>query len=135
MNHLFTTSTFMVAMTLVGLASLVDARLKRIPKGLNHMAIILTIMIHGLSAIMWGFLIYLSYIAIYKISQSSIGYGDVRIAPIATLVLDSVNPIAIHLGAWVLAGLFLISIRWGKVGSLPFAPFLFASMLLMPHLR
>ena len=120
----------------LALLSFTDIRYRLIPKGLNFLALIwLAIYIlwnhtpYGLTNL---FIIYLTYSLLLRFSRGSIGYGDVRLAPLA-MDYGSLEIVSTHLYSWVFAGAYaLISLNWK--GSVPFAPFLFTSTLIINHL-
>ena len=110
-----------------------DLRYRVIPKGLNFLGISLLLactsrerFIYALTA---SFCTYILYALMFRVSRAEIGYGDVRLAPLAADYSWG-NPLPIHLLAWALAGIF--SLLRGKMGMrFPFAPFLLAATVIV----
>jgi prepilin signal peptidase PulO-like enzyme (type II secretory pathway) len=117
----------------LSLLSAADIRYRTIPKRVNLLAIGIIVIKGDLVVALWAIILFLTYCAIFLLFKNSIGFGDVRLAPIAANASDLITPLAIHGLAWTLAGLFVISKR-GVEKSLPFAPFFALSMLSVPHL-
>lgn len=85
-----------------------------------------------LMASLFAFLI---YALLFRLTKGSVGYGDVRLAPVAIdfHALAPTGSLSIHFSAWVFAGLFLL-INKSPSRSLPFAPFLFLAAIIINHL-
>lgn len=69
------------------------------------------------------------YSQIFRLSRASIGYGDVRLAPVAAYLYPETNPLQAHLLAWVVAGLLVLLFRREIGARVPFAPFLVGSII------
>ena len=96
---------------------------RRIPKNLNLLA--LALLISDLSALTCGILVWSLYLAMFRVSRGGMGYGDVRLAPLTALITsDPGELLALHAGAWIMAGVFLLVIKGRPRTNLPFAPFI-----------
>jgi hypothetical protein len=92
----------------------------------------------GLSASFFAFAI---YALIYRLTKGSLGYGDVRLAPVA-IDFHAITPagsLSIHILAWVFAGFFLLikkssSPSLPSLPSVPLAPFLLSATLIINNL-
>ena len=116
-------------MTALLFFSVTDLAERRIPKNLN---ILLVAALEFTDERSHGFVIWLIYVGIFRLSRGGVGYGDVRLAPVALLVSDGFGgAMALHILAWVLGGVFLATIVHRKHENLPFAPFLWLSALIM----
>ena len=115
------------------LLSFADIKYRIIPKRLTFLTYLLLLQRGNFSILLWALWIFLGYLFLFHFSKGGIGYGDVRLAPLAALVAGEANPLLIHLVAWCLAGLFLI-LRGKLHSSLPFAPFFSLSLLIITHL-
>lgn len=126
-------TTYFLVFTLIAVC---DLKNRLIPKGLNFFLIFWSVFIQlnqfGYIAIVCSIFSFLTYAALFRVTGGRIGYGDVRLAP-AVGNLKDVNPIAIHLIAWILAGVFAIFTGKRKK-NLPFAPFLLTASLIINHL-
>lgn len=119
---------------LISLATLIllacsDLKFHLIPKRLNFVALAAAICVAGLTGVLWAIGILLIYLTLFKASRGSIGYGDVRLAPVAVISLPEANPAAVHLLAWLLAGAVIVSIVRSRNARLPFAPALLVSTI------
>lgn len=81
----------------------------------------------------WAATLFLSYCFIFRLFRGALGFGDVRLAPLAVFVADSYNPLLVHGLAWFSAAIFLLGKRRVNM-SLPFAPFFSLSLLFLLHL-
>lgn len=115
------------------LVTATDIRYRIIPKRLNFLALALIPLSMELKKILWAYGLFFTYCIIYRIFGGRVGYGDVRLAPVATILTDAANPLLIHGFAWFLAGIFLLYKRKMNI-NLPFAPFFTLSALFLPHL-
>lgn len=115
------------------LVTATDIRYRIIPKRLNFLALALIPLSMELKKILWAFALFLIYCIFYRLFGGRIGYGDVRLAPVAAILADVANPLLIHGFAWFLAGIFLFYKRKMNI-NLPFAPFFTLSALFLPHL-
>lgn len=100
-----------------------DIAERRIPKNLN--LLVSGLSIFELSALINGIWVWFLYLVIFRASSGGVGYGDVRLAPLTALIAADLGElVALHAGAWVLAGMFLLFRKgWSQV-NLPFAPFI-----------
>jgi Flp pilus assembly protein protease CpaA len=121
------------------LISASDLRFRIIPKGLNLALVVTTstyLMIAGNGTLLLASLIaFLSYALLHRLTRGGVGYGDVRLAPVAIDFYGSTpnGPLTIHLLAWVFAGLVLL-LKKHSSSSLPFAPFLLSATIIINHL-
>lgn len=126
----------LICLAALALLSFSDIRYRIIPKGLNFSAFmalaLFMFMTHPLSGLVYPLGTYLTYCLVFRLSSGRIGYGDVRVAPLA-MDYHTLDPTLVHLLGWSLAGLYVLTSRNLK-GSVPFAPFLLASALIINHL-
>lgn len=126
-------TTYYLVFTLIAVC---DLKNQLIPKGLNFFLIFWSILLQlnqiGFMAIAFSIFSFLTYAALFRVTGGRIGYGDVRLAP-AVANLKTSNPVAIHLIAWVLAGVYAIFTGKRKK-NLPLAPFLLIASLMINHL-
>lgn len=115
------------------LVTATDIRYRIIPKRLNFLALALILFSMNFATILWAIALFLLYCIFYRIFGGRIGYGDVRLAPVAAVLTEVANPLLIHGFAWFLAGIFLLYKRKMNI-NLPFAPFFTLSALFLPHL-
>ena len=115
------------------LVTATDIRYRIIPKRLNFLALALIPLSMELKEILWAYGLFFTYCIFYRLFGGRIGYGDVRLAPVAAILTDAANPLFIHAFAWFLAGIFLLYKRKMNI-NLPFAPFFTLSALFLPHL-
>jgi len=115
------------------LVTATDIRYRIIPKRLNFLALSLIPFSMELKKVLWAYGLFFIYCIFSRIFGGRIGYGDVRLAPVAAILTDVANPLLIHGFAWFLAGIFLLYKRKMNV-DLPFAPFFTLSALFLPHL-
>lgn len=123
----------MFLLGLLALISAVDIRYRIIPKRILFFSYSILFFSRSLATLFWALLLFLVYGFVYKVANGSIGYGDVRLAPLAALVADETSPLLIHAGAWLLAGFFLCTSR-RLHSSIPFAPFFSFSLITNTHL-
>lgn len=115
------------------LLSFADIKYRIVPKRLTFLTYLLLLQSGNFSILLWAIGIFLGYLLLFHFSKGGIGYGDVRLVPLAALVAGEANPLLVQLVAWCLAGLFLI-LRGKLHSSLPFAPFFSISLLIITHL-
>lgn len=115
------------------LVTATDIRYRIIPKRLNFLALALIPLSTEVKKILWAYGLFFTYCIFYRLFEGRIGYGDVRLAPVAAILTDAANPLLIHGFAWLLAGVFLLYKRKMNI-NLPFAPFFTLSALFLPHL-
>jgi prepilin signal peptidase PulO-like enzyme (type II secretory pathway) len=109
-----------------------DLRFRIIPKGLNFVALAIlasyAVWERSISIFTSMLAVYILYGLIYRSTKGKIGYGDVRLAPMA-VTQDVYVTLQIHSLAWILAG-FLALFHRDIRRAIPFAPFLFMSTLM-----
>jgi Flp pilus assembly protein protease CpaA len=115
------------------LVTATDIRYRIIPKRLNFLALASIPLSIEFEKILWAYALFLIHCIFFRLSGGRIGYGDVRLAPVAAILSDAANPFLIHAFAWLLAGMFLLYKRKMNI-TLPFAPFFSLSALFLPHL-
>lgn len=118
---------------LVLLMAAADLRFHIIPKHLNYSCFAILLFTPSFELLFWSLGLFLVYLTIFKASSGALGYGDVRLAPVAAISAQNQSPLAIHVFAWALAGLYLLS-KGEFRRSLPFAPFFAVSLITMTHL-
>ena len=118
----------MLTLLTLSLLSITDIRFRRIPKATTLLLLVIHSIAHP-SRLPIAILIFLVFCLLRWISNFSVGYGDVRLSPIAALITDSLTScIELFLSCWCFAGLWLLALRRYLLGryreeTLPFAPF------------
>ncbi|MFM8783496.1 MAG: prepilin peptidase [Actinomycetota bacterium] len=121
------------------LISATDLKFRIIPKGINLALVAATsthLIVSGNVALLLASLLsFPIYALVYRLTKGAIGYGDVRLAPVAIDLHSNTptSPLSIHLLAWVFAGFFVL-LRNSPSTSLPFAPFLLSVTIIINHL-
>ena len=110
-----------------------DLRFRIIPKHLNFFCFVILFLNFTFQKVIWALLLFLIYSLLFRICRGSVGYGDVRLAPVAAFAVQDQSPLVIHAFAWVGAGIFLL-IKGNTCRSVPFAPFLAFSLVSIMHL-
>jgi hypothetical protein len=123
----------MLLLGFLALISSVDIRYRIIPKRILFLSCSVLFLSRSLTVLGWALFLFIVYGSLYRVANGSIGYGDVRLAPLAAIVAAETSPLLVHAGAWVLAGLFLL-IRRRLNSSIPFAPFFSLSLITNTHL-
>ncbi|NDC51722.1 MAG: hypothetical protein EBZ66_00970 [Actinobacteria bacterium] len=123
----------MLVGVLLVLISAVDIKYRIIPKRIIFLTFLLLIFKTSITSVFWAITLFLLYLLIFRFSKGALGYGDVRLAPLAGMMADQANPVLIHLFAWVLAGFYLVA-RGQLQSNLPFAPFFCISFITITHL-
>jgi len=113
------------------LISATDIGYRVIPKRITFLGYFL-LYLSSIISVFTSIVIYLLYVLIAKIFKivklkSGIGYGDIRVSGLVIGFNQNLESgLKIHLLAWLIAGIFSISLYAIRGGwkSLPFAPFL-----------
>lgn len=116
----------LIALLIFAASDLVE---RRIPKHFNLVLIAVTasnFSTLGNAAVLW-----LLYLLLFRLSRASLGYGDVRLAPVTSLITTNLEALLmIHLLAWTIGGSYCLVLRRPSRTNLPFAPLLATSALL-----
>lgn len=108
-----------------------DLKFHLIPKRVNFLALGSIVPVISIAGLLWAVGIYFLYLALFRLSRGGIGYGDVRLAPVAAILLPEASPTTAHLLAWVISGGYAIFTNQGKQVRLPFAPALLSSVIFL----
>ncbi|MGA1158847.1 MAG: prepilin peptidase [Candidatus Nanopelagicaceae bacterium] len=111
------------------LLSVTDIKFRRIPK-ISTITLLIFLSLSNPSRIPIAILVFLFFSTIRRFTKYSVGYGDVRLSPVAALTTESaLKCTELLILAWFFAGIWLL-LRWRKrQKSLPFAPFLTLSVI------
>ncbi|MGA0901565.1 MAG: prepilin peptidase [Candidatus Nanopelagicaceae bacterium] len=111
------------------LLSATDIKYRRIPKNFT-ITLLIFLSCSNPNRIPIAILVFLFFSTIRCFSKFSIGYGDVRLSPVAALTSESaLKCTELLFLSWFFAGIWLL-LRWRKrEKSLPFAPFLTLSVI------
>lgn len=121
------------------LISATDFKFRVIPKGINLALVASTatylVVTRNMGLLVASLTTFLIYALFYRLTKGGVGYGDVRLAPVAIdfHVITPTGPLTIHLLAWAFAG-FVLLIKKHSSSSLPFAPFLLSATIIINHL-
>jgi len=111
------------------LLSAVDIKSRRIPKATTLSLLAILSLTNG-NRIPDALFVFLGFGLLRWRSRFAVGYGDVRVSPVAALITDSLKScVELLLVSWCLAGIWLLIRRQNGDETLPFAPFLTLSAI------